>query len=291
MKLLPGILLILLASAVMASHDALSKYLTASLPILLIVWFRYFSQFSLLSLFALPVQGKALYQTRHLALQIYRGLALLGLSIFAMIGFKYLPLPETVSIIFTTPILVAVLSAVLFRERFSWQYWALLLLGFCGVLLIIRPSKEIISWMVVFPFLGAVSFAVYQLLTRRLNGVDSVITSNYLTSLVGTIVLLPALYLFWQPLSWLMLILLMCVGALGTVGHLAMTQAFKFAPAAVLSPFSYSQVMFACLLSLWLFHYQPAFLDYAGISLIILSGLLLALYNYYKMHELNAEQS
>ncbi|WP_326519363.1 hypothetical protein [Acinetobacter sp. CAAS 2-6] len=49
--------------------------------------------------------------------------------------------------------------------------------------------------------------------------------------------------------------------------------------------------MFACLLSLWLFHYQPAFLDYAGIGLIILSGLLLALYNYYKMHELNAEQT
>lgn len=285
MKLLLGILMILLASAVMASHDALSKYLTLSLPVLLIVWFRYFSQFFLLSIFVLPVQGKSLYQTSHLTLQIYRGFALLGLSIFAIIGFKYLPLPETVSIIFTTPILVAILSTILFKERFSWQYWTLLMIGFCGVLLIIRPSKDIISWMVIFPFLAAISFAIYQLLTRRLNGVDSVTTSNYLTSLVGTIVLLPALYLFWQPLSWLMLTLLMSVGALGTVGHLAMTQAFKFAPTAVLSPFSYSQVMFACLLSLWMFNYKPAALDYAGIGLIVLSGVLLALYNYYKMRQ------
>ena len=270
-KPLLGVLLILGACLLLATHDGLSKHLTQFYPVLVIIWARYLAQSVLmLGLFA-PRMGRRVFHTLRPWLQLSRGLSLVGISILFISGLRYIPLAEATAVIFLTPLLVTIASAML-GERVSRSQWLAVGCGLLGVMIIVRPGGALFTPAILLPFGAAVCFTVYQLLTRRLSGTDHPVTSNFLSSLVGTLVTSVLVLLEWRTPTLQDALLMAALGAMAMSGHLLLTNAFRFASAAMLAPFTYAQIVFAGVVGLILFGHTPDSSAMFGMAVIIASG-------------------
>ena len=136
-----------------------------------------------------PRYRSSLVRTERLGAQLLRGLLLVCGSIFFVSGLKYMPLAEATSIAYLAPLLVTLMSVVFLKEKVELARWIAVLCGFIGVLTIIRPGSSVFSWAVLLPIGNAIVFASYQILTRRLAGLESPYTSIFYAGLVGTVLL------------------------------------------------------------------------------------------------------
>ncbi len=268
-------LLILLSGILLASHDGLSKYLTQLYPVFLVVWARYLAQVVLmLGMFA-PRMGRRVFHTLRPWPQLLRGLSLVSVSIMFISGLRYIPLAEATAVIFLTPLMVTVASALL-GERVSHSQWLAVGVGLLGVMIIVRPGGALFTPAVLLPFGAAISFTVYQLLTRRLSGTDHPVTSNFLSSLVGFLVMSVLVTFNWRTPSVHDAVLMASLGLMAMSGHLVLTQAFRYASAASLAPFTYGQIVFAGIVGFIAFGHIPDAEAIAGMTVIIASGLCMA---------------
>lgn len=268
-------LLILLSGILLASHDGLSKYLTQLYPVFLVVWARYLAQVVLmLGMFA-PRMGRRVFHTLRPWPQLLRGLSLVSVSIMFISGLRYIPLAEATAVIFLTPLMVTVASALL-GERVSHSQWLAVGVGLLGVMIIVRPGGALFTPAVLLPFGAAISFTVYQLLTRRLSGTDHPVTSNVLSSLVGFLVMSVLVTFNWRTPSVHDAVLMASLGLMAMSGHLVLTQAFRYASAASLAPFTYGQIVFAGIVGFIAFGHIPDVEAIAGMTVIIASGLCMA---------------
>ncbi len=268
-------LLILLSGILLASHDGLSKYLTQLYPVFLVVWARYLAQVVLmLGMFA-PRMGRRVFHTLRPWPQLLRGLSLVSVSIMFISGLRYIPLAEATAVIFLTPLMVTVASALL-GERVSHSQWLAVGVGLLGVMIIVRPGGALFTPAVLLPFGAAISFTVYQLLTRRLSGTDHPVTSNFLSSLVGFLVMSVLVTFNWRTPSVHDAVLMASLGLMAMSGHLVLTQAFRYASAASLAPFTYGQIVFAGIVGFIAFGHIPDVEAIAGMTVIIASGLCMA---------------
>ncbi|MBF6624228.1 MAG: DMT family transporter [Pseudomonas stutzeri] len=274
-KPLLGVLLILGACLLLATHDGLSKHLTQFYPVLVIIWARYLAQTVLMAGLFTPRMGRRVFQTLRPWLQLARGLSLVGISILFISGLKFIPLAEATAVIFLTPLLVTIASAML-GEAVSRSQWLAVGCGLLGVMIIVRPCGALFTPAILLPFGAAVCFTLYQLLTRRLSGTDHPVTSNFLSSLVGTLVTSALVLLEWRTPSLQDAAMMAALGAMAMTGHLLLTHAFRFASAAMLAPFTYAQIIFAGVVGLLLFGHAPDFGAMLGMAVIIASGLGMA---------------
>ncbi|MBH3427009.1 DMT family transporter [Pseudomonas alkylphenolica] len=270
---LRGILLVVLATFLFASHDALSKYLAGFYPILWVVWARYLVHTLLMMAIFLPQSGLRVLRTRRPGLQTLRALCLLGTSLLFTTALQYIPLAEATAVNFLAPLLVTALSLPLLGERVTRGQWVAVLVSFVGVTVIIHPGGALFTPAVLLPFGSAMCFCFYQLLTRMLSQTDSPTTSNFFTGLLNTLVMSAIVPMFWQTPSLLHGVMAIALGTCGMTAHLFLTQAFRHAPPAMLAPFSYCQIVFAGILGLVLFGHSPDMAGLVGIALICLSGL------------------
>ncbi|MCP8466380.1 DMT family transporter [Pseudomonas sp. ZM23] len=273
---LKGILLIVLATFLFSSHDALSKYLAGIYPIVMVVWARYVVHTLLMAGIFLPRAGFAVLRTRHPLLQVLRALCLLGTSFFFTTGLQYIPLAEATSVNFLSPLLVTALSVPLLGERVSRGQWAAVIVGFIGVLVIVHPGGALFTPAVLLPFCSALCFSFYQLLTRKLSQIDSPTTSNFFAGLFNTLLVSALVPFFWQWPSLKHALMMLALGTCGMTAHLFLTQAFRHAAPALLAPFSYCQIVFAGLLGLVFFGHSPEASALLGIAVICGSGLAAA---------------
>lgn len=276
---LRGILLFMLALMLFALLDATSKHLTASFAVPLLVWARYTLHFAIMLVFVAPSMRLELVRTDNLTLQIVRALALVGTTGFAMMAFRSMPLAEATAVLFLSPLLVTLLAGPFLGERIGAGRWAAVVVGFAGVILIARPGGALTLAGVLWALAGAACYAAYQLLTRRLSHAEHPLTLLFYTALVGTAVMSLALPWFWfefspSPLQWLQIASL---GFYGGVGHFILIRAFRLAPASTLTPFGYTQLIWAGLLGWLVFGHIPDALSAAGMAVIAASGLWLAL--------------
>ncbi|PWB40966.1 MAG: EamA/RhaT family transporter [Rhodocyclales bacterium] len=276
---LRGILLFMLALMLFALLDATSKHLTATFAVPLLVWARYTLHFAIMLVFVAPSMRLQLVRTDNLALQIVRALALVGTTGFAMMAFRSMPLAEATAVLFLSPLLVTLLAGPFLGERIGAGRWAAVVVGFAGVILIARPGGALTLAGVLWALAGAACYAAYQLLTRRLSHAEHPLTLLFYTALVGTAVMSLALPWFWfefspSPLQWLQIASL---GFYGGVGHFILIRAFRLAPASTLTPFGYTQLIWAGLLGWLVFGHIPDALSAAGMAVIAASGLWLAL--------------
>lgn len=274
-KSLQGIALVLLSGCLLAVHDGLSKFWTQFHPVLVVLWARYVAQLLLmLGLFA-PRMGWQLIKTHHPWLQLVRGCSLVGVGVLFISGLQFIPLAEATAIIFLTPLMVTVASALL-GEHIQCSQWVSLACGFSGILIIVRPGSALFSFYALLPLAAAASFTVYQLLSRVVTRTDHSVTSNFLTTVVGVILLSIMLLPYGIELRFqeFMALSLLSVVAMG--GHLLLTQAFAYASAATLAPFTYAQIVFAGLVGLIIFAQTPDMGSLIGMSIIIASGLGMA---------------
>jgi drug/metabolite transporter (DMT)-like permease len=274
-----GIGLILLATCCFGCLDIMSKVLVAHYPASALVWLRYVLQTIVMAAIFLPRMGLRLVRTSAPGLQILRGLMLVVSSVVFVVALRHMPIAEVASIVFLAPIIDALAGGPLLGERVGARTWLALAGGFTGVLLIIRPGGSAFTWWAFLPLGCAFMFATYQILTRRLAGHDDPITTLFYPGLIAVLVIPPVFpgSITGLPSVPLHLAMLVAIGILGAVGHFLLIRAHAYAPATLLSPFGYGQLLVILILGFAVFGEIPDGLAFTGILLIAGSGLALVL--------------
>lgn len=270
---LPAVALMCTAVLCFVVLDAVAKHLSASHPVAMIVWGRYAVHLLALVMLAPLLGGRRLVTTPRPWLQIGRGALLVVATGSIFLAVKYLPLTQAYAISFTSPLFVALLAGVLLGERVGLLRWLAIGGGFGGVLIVIRPDLEM-HWAVVLPMVMALAWALYQIATRALATTDRAPTTLFFTGLCGVVVLTPAAPLFWSELSLSEWALLGAAGLTALAGHFLLIRAYAMAPAAVLAPFVYVQIVWAALIGWIAFGEVPDGATLAGGAVVIASGLV-----------------
>jgi drug/metabolite transporter (DMT)-like permease len=264
----------LLATCCFGCLDTISKYLVAYYPASSLVWVRYVLQTVVMAAIFLPRMGMRLVRTASPGVQLVRGLMLVLSSVVFVIALNHMQIAEVASIVFLAPIIVALVGGPLLGERVSARTWLALAGGFTGVLLIIRPGGNAFSWWALLPLGCAFFFAGYQILTRKLAGRDDPITTLFYPGLIACLVV-PPLFpgAFDVPTVPLHFAMIVAIGVLGAVGHFLLIRAHGHAPATLLAPFGYTQLLVVLTLGWLVFDQLPDGIALTGIALIAASGL------------------
>ncbi|MEZ5823908.1 MAG: DMT family transporter [Geminicoccaceae bacterium] len=263
--------------------DALAKILAATQSPGEIAWSRFLFQASLLlPLVVWRARRRPTGPVASLHLQALRGVLIALTTLLFFAALRYLPLAEAISIFFVEPLILTLLSAVFLGETIGWRRIVGVLVGFAGALVIIRPSYEVFGLAAILPVGAAFCFGVYLVLTRKLATSTDPITLQFVAGLSGLAAMSLALFAGsalevevlaarWpDPREWL---LMAGLGVVATTGHLLVVQAFRLAPASLLAPFQYLEIISATLLGLLLFGHFPDMWSWVGISTIVASGL------------------
>lgn len=270
-----GIGLALAAFFLFVCLDSSAKWLgLVGLPALQVMFVRYAVHLGLAAAINLPRKGFGLLRTNNFWLEMVRAAALVGSTLCNFTAVRYLPLTVTGAIGFTVPLIVTALSVLFLREPVGWRRWTAIAVGFVGVLIIVRPGSEVFHPATLLSLGGAVSYASYAMLTRRLAGVDSAGTQQFYGAALPTLALAPFAIAAWvwptSAVDWTVLAL---IGVVGFCGHQFLTVASRFAPASALAPFGYVQILFFTAASWLIFRQPPDIWLYVGAPVVMASGL------------------
>lgn len=256
--------------------DGGAKWLVRALPVVEVVWLRFLIQVLLGGALLVPRQGMALLRTRRPRLQFLRAALLAVMTAMNFWALQYLQLAETSSIMFSTPILIALFAAPMLGETLDRARWMAILAGFAGVLIIIRPGMQGFHPALLLCLMNALLYAMFNLLTRRLAAYDSPETSQFLSALGATLALTPFALAAWQtPASALEWSVAFLMGLFGGLGHYGLALAHRYAPASVLAPFLYQQILYMMILGYVIFGDVPNPAVLIGAAVVIASGLYL----------------
>jgi drug/metabolite transporter (DMT)-like permease len=275
LQTLTGILLALCAVAGFATLDTTTKWVTASVPLLMVLWFRYLFQAVAVSATEWPRRGRALLRTDHPWLHVGRGLALLSSSFFAFMCLRVMPVGEFTAVVMITPLLVTLLSARMLGERVSLLRWLLVLGGFAGTLVITRPGGEDLGWNGLLALGLVASTTGFQLLTSRMSRTEHPMTMQFYSGWIGALIATLPLPWVWADIAslsqWAGLI---TIGVFGTLSHYLLILAYQRAPAATLMPYLYAQIGFAMFGGWLVFSHVPDALSLLGMAMIAGCGAL-----------------
>jgi drug/metabolite transporter (DMT)-like permease len=271
-----GIALMLLFGTLASHLDATSKWFSQSYPVLQLIWIRY-AVLTLALLAAAPFLGwRRLTGTNAPGIQALRG-TLLWLSATSFLaGLSMLPFATTKVIGSTAPLIVAAIAIPILAEQVGWRRWVAILFGFAGLVVVVRPDIGAIEWAMLFPLATACSYAVYQVLTRRVAGVDAALPSLFYTALVGWVLASFAVPFVWTTPSLAHLAILAVHGLVVGLGHFVMILALASAPASLIAPFGYVSLIWAVVLGYFVFGERPDLGTLAGGTMIALAGIVLA---------------
>ena len=268
-----GIALLIAAVACFAVLDTATKTVSLGVPVLMALWCRYAFQAVVTTLAVLPKRGWSLPPTAHPKFQCLRGLLLLSTSVLAFFSLKHMPVGEFTAIIMITPLVITLLASLTLGEPVSFLRWALVVGGFAGTLVIIRPGGESFSWAMLLPLGLVATNAWFQILTSRLARTEDPVAMHFYTGWVGTLLASVALPFVWTPLdSWTLWAGLILMGLMGTIGHFMMILAYARAPVSTLTPFLYAQIGFAMLGGWLAFSHVPDDLSLFGMAMIAVCG-------------------
>jgi drug/metabolite transporter (DMT)-like permease len=269
--------LFLLAGLCLSLLDTTAKYLVRDHPLLLVVWARYAGQTIVVTPFAWHQAGGGFWRTQRLPMQLLRSAFLLAATICFFGGLRYLPLAEASSITFLAPIVVVALSNVVLDERPTRPRIVASIVGFIGILILLRPGSAVLHPAVLLLVGAAFCNAFYQLLTRKLlNEVPH--TTLFYSALVGTIALSAFVPFTLAETSFTLrdAFLLLLLGTLAGTGHWCLTHAYLAVPASLLTPFTYLQIIWATTFGWLIFDQHPDGWSALGMAVIVLSGFALA---------------
>jgi drug/metabolite transporter (DMT)-like permease len=273
---LTGIGLISITFLCFAVLDGGAKWLVHSLPVVLVVWLRFLVHAVLTALLLAPQLMRGALRPRKPKLQFLRALFLpvmTGLNFWAL---QYLQLAETGSIQFSVPLIIALLAAPMLGERMDRTRWAAIVVGFIGVLTIVRPGTQGFHPALLLSLITALLYALFNLLTRQLAAHDSPETTQFWSSIGATLAIMPLALAAWQtPTATLQWAVLVLIGAAGGLGHYLLALAHRYAPASVLAPFLYQQIVWMMLIGYLVFGDVPDNAVIVGAAIVIASGAYL----------------
>lgn len=268
-----GILLMMSGVALFAVGEVMVKLLARDHSIAQIVWARYtFHALVFLAVFS-RIGIVRQMRTARPGLQLTRSVLLLAATAFFFTALRYMPLADAVAINMVAPLLVAAFSIPILGEHVGIRRWAAIVVGFAGALVIIRPGFSALHWWVFMPLGTALCYSLYQILTRIAARTDDARTSLFWTSAVGvlaTSALVPFLWTAPSATGWMLMV---ATGAAFGLGHYLLIRGLEYAPASSLSPFNYTQIVWAALFGILVFGDYPDEFTVGGAVIVIASGL------------------
>jgi drug/metabolite transporter (DMT)-like permease len=272
--ILRAIVAIILSVMCFSVLNAMSKTLGQFLPVIEVIWARYAFAFLLMLLMFLPRAGLKLFTFRNVGSQIVRGMLLFFSSYLYFHGIVVLPLATAASISLTSPLIVTAMSARFLNEPVGPRRWAAVAVGFAGALIVVRPGQAHFDWHMLLIVGSTLCSAFYQLFSRRYGQTERPDASATMATIVGTVMATPFLPFEWvTPLAWWQWALMAGMGVMAGVGHYFVTIAYSQAPAAIVAPFNYFQLVGAALLGFFIFGDIPDFWSWVGAGVIVTSGL------------------
>lgn len=270
-----GYIFVLLAICIFSIQDAISKHLGGLYPPALITMIRYWAFAAFAVALAARSRGglRAAVQTKRPILQALRGVLLAFQIVLVIFSFSLVGLAHSQAIFSSGPLFVALLSMPLLGERVGWRRWTAIIIGMCGVLLILDPTSGGFDLVLLIPIASAMMFAIYVISTRLVSRTDSSTTSFFYTGVAGAIAISAVGPFFWTPIApqdwgWM---LLLCVT--GTTSHFFLIKAYELLDAAAVQPLTYLQLVFASFIGVLIFGETIGLNVIAGSVIVVCAGI------------------
>jgi drug/metabolite transporter (DMT)-like permease len=271
---LKGILYMVIGSALLTGNDTVLKWLTGSYPVGQLMCLRGIFVYIPITFFVWQAGGFRALRVSSIKGQGLRAGLVVGGTFLFVTGLFYLPIADAIAISFAGPLFVTAMAPWLLGETVGWRRWVAVLVGFIGVLVITRPTGGAVQWAALFPLCASFTGALRDILTRRLAFQDSSVATLTLTT---TAVVLAgsstALFTDWQPVKMVDLGLFALGGVLIGSAHYALIETFRYAEAALVTPFKYSSIIWAAGLGYLIWGDLPDRWTVLGVTILITSGL------------------
>ncbi|MGY6695819.1 MAG: DMT family transporter [Roseinatronobacter sp.] len=272
-----AILTICAGVAFLVANDAVAKVLTDRYAPIQIVFLRNLFAVPMIAVVIFAVFGAARLRTRHLRLHALRGLVMVAGATFYFTALIYLPLAEATALVFSAPIFITALSVPLLGEHVGWRRWGAVLLGFVGVLVIVRPGSAAFQLAALLPVGTALCYAVFMISARWIDRTENLWTMMLFAMLFPALYAAPVAVAVWQPVQFADLGLFIAIAVCGSLGLALIGQAFRMAPAAIVAPFDYSALIWATGLGWLIWGDIPVFGTVLGAAIIVASGIIIIL--------------
>ena len=268
-----GPILNLSAWLILPIMDAIAKYLSYSLPILQITWFRFFFSAVITGIFIYLFSRKSFVRSKNIKSQVLRGILLLTSSLLFFYAISVISLAKALTLAFICPLIVTALSPYFLKVRVGRRRWTAVIVGFIGVLLVIRPGIVEFNWASLASLGTGLCYAIYLIVTRSLKDTDNGLLTLLFTSIVGTIVLSVYLPFVWVNPSLNQLLLAVNIGFIAALAHGLIIISYNFSDASKLAPLGYFEIIPNIIIGYIWFSDFPDKFTILGLLVIILSGI------------------
>lgn len=257
--------------------DVFAKALMAHYTAVEVVFLRNIVAMPLVALLLYSTGRRALFASQHLGLHALRGLFSIGAAFCFFSSLNHLPLAEATSLAFAAPIFVTALSVPLLGEHVGWRRWVAVLVGFAGILIIVRPGAAAFQPASLYPVAAALFYALFMISARKIRGGESMWTVMFFITLFPLLYSAPLSTGVWETFEPSHAMTILGIALAGTVGITLISLGFRLAPAAIVAPFDYTALVWASLFG-WLFWSElPDAWTYAGSAIIVASGIAIIL--------------
>ena len=268
-----GPILNLSAWLILPIMDAIAKYLSYSLPILQITWFRFFFSAVITGIFIYLFSRKSFVRSKNIKSQVLRGILLLTSSLLFFYAISVISLAKALTLAFICPLIVTALSPYFLKERVGRRRWTAVIVGFIGVLLVIRPGIVEFNWASLASLGTGLCYAIYLIVTRSLKDTDNGLLTLLFTSIVGTVVLSIYLPFVWVNPSLNQLLLAVNMGFIAALAHGLIIISYNYSDASKLAPLGYFEIIPNIIIGYIWFSDFPDKYTVLGLLVIILSGI------------------
>ena len=268
-----GPILNLSAWLILPIMDAIAKYLSYSLPILQITWFRFFFSAVITGIFIYLFSRKSFVRSKNIKSQVLRGILLLTSSLLFFYAISVISLAKALTLAFICPLIVTALSPYFLKERVGRRRWTAVIVGFIGVLLVIRPGIVEFNWASLASLGTGLCYAIYLIVTRSLKDTDNGLLTLLFTSIVGTLVLSVYLPFVWVNPSLNQLLLAVNMGFIAALAHGLIIISYNYSDASKLAPLGYFEIIPNIIIGYIWFSDFPDKYTVLGLLVIILTGV------------------
>ena len=270
----PAVLCMLGGTATLVLNDGLIKGLAETYPTGQLLFIRGMFVWPWILLFAMQSGGLASLRIRNFRGHALRSICVIGSSFLFVNGLRHLTLADAIAVSFTGPLFITAMAPFVLGERVGWRRRLAVMVGFAGVLFMLRPGGDALQWAVLFPLGAAICGGLRDLITRRISDTETTVAVLAVTT---TVVLLSGLatapFTDWQPIQPRDYALYAASGVLIAIAHTLMIEAFRRGEAALVAPFKYSSLLWGTLIGYLMFHDLPDRWTIVGALIIVVAGL------------------
>ena len=253
--------------------DGIEKFLSTEIHFVQVVWGRYFFMLLVSFPLALIFFRKEIKFPQSISVQLFRSFFLFLSTVFFFYAISIISLAEALTLAFISPIIVTILSIFFLNEKVGIHRWTAVVIGFLGVLVIIRPGFLEINFASLSALAAGITYAFYIIYTRKLSFTDSAIVTLLFTGVVGCIFISIIVPFYWTNLDIRQFLLLISLASIGMLGHFLIILSLRLGEASKLAPLGYFEISTNILVGYAFFGDLPDLWIYLGLSLIVFSGI------------------